>query len=87
VDYSDSPLLEALTFTALRRGRDLDVHADATGALSTLSLDAGMALGSMYSDGASNFERPRVLAEGPHWFALVKPPYWTVSVSGEKEDE
>merc|ERR1711933_79869 len=27
-----------------------------------------------------DYELPYLIAEGPHWFALYKPPFWEISV-------
>jgi len=33
------------------------------------------------------FDQPYVIAEGPHWFALYKPPCWEVRISSQNEDD
>lgn len=46
-----------------------------------------MASGRRDDEHASKFEQPYVLAEGLHWFALYKPPFWQVSVGSSEEEQ
>ena len=45
---------------------------------------AGVTTARKKDDHASLFQQPCVLAEGLHWFALYKPPFWEVSVESKE---
>ena len=59
-----------ITRTLLRLGSDRDGPPHAESAVSTVLL------GCQLTEQASKCKRLYVLAEGPSWFALYKPPFW-----------
>ena len=70
-------LQKQLTRTLLRLGSDRDGPPLAKSPVSTVLL------GCHLIEQASKCERLNVLAEGPSWFALYKPPFWD---AGAKEN-
>lgn len=42
-----------------------------------------MVSGCKIGENDSRFAQPYVLAEGSHWFAIYKPPFWEVSIGSD----
>merc|ERR1712193_265367 len=76
-----------MTLAALRLGYARDMQSgfgqcgtDSTASILTSLASASNVTGWNVGTHASQYEQPYVLAEGLHWFALYKPPFWEVSV-------
>merc|ERR1712025_1398784 len=69
--------LEAwITRAVLRLGHDCDGQSCSKSAASSLFTIRGMVQDQRHREHTLEFDLPYILAEGPHWFALYKPPFW-----------
>lgn len=71
----------SISRTMLRLGHDRDGLVDPKGVASALPAAADTKPDPQAFDDSAKCGQPYVLAEGPHWFALYKPPLWEVGVS------
>lgn len=77
--FLDEHLQARIIRALLRLGRDLDgLVNDQTKNLASLTY-VSTAPDQMNKQWGSKFDQPYILSEGPHWFALYKPPFWEVN--------
>lgn len=79
----DADLQQAITDRALHLGRQRDEDAAKRRGADLPAPDSELKLPERTTSGDLH-EQPSLLAQGPHWLALYKPPFWQVSVDSKE---